>query len=163
MATADIRILRPSTFGSAGTHKFQVAAASGFPTINEGEPVGYALGQQYAATLATDEPVVGTTFMAGISASASTETASVDGTVQVTPLVPGVVYMAAANSAVTVTTQADYNALVGKRVLFDKTSDVYTVLGTDGATYGLVIEDLDVTQYPGKIAFSIRTGASYLA
>ena len=74
-----------------------------------------------------------------------------------------VVYICAANAAVDVSTQAKYDALVGKRVKFDKTGDVYTVLGTDGATFGLVIEDLDALKHVGQIAFSIRAGANYLA
>lgn len=163
MARSDIKVLRPSTFGTTGTRRLQVAADASFPTINEGEPVAKALGAAPATSLATGTPVVGTDFLAGISLSESNESATEAGVVDVLPLTPGTVYICDANSAVDVSTQALYDALVGLRVLFDKTGDVYTVLGTDGATNGIVIEDLDVSKHEGKIAFSIRAGANYLA
>jgi hypothetical protein len=60
--------------------------------------------------------------------------------------------------------QSEYNALVGDRVLLSTTAGgVQTLLASDSATSGLVIEPLDLSKYPGKIAFSIRAGASYLA
>lgn len=163
MAQLDIKVLRASAFGTAGTKPFQVAAGAGFPAINEGEPVSKALAASVVTSLATSKPVIGTDFLAGISLSASSENASLAGVVNVLPLKDGVVYICTANAAVDVSTQTKYDALVGKRVRFDKTGGVYTVLGTDGATFGLVIEDLDVLTHPSQIAFSIRAGANYLA
>lgn len=167
MALGNVKIYREGAFGAPGAKGFQVAGAAGFPAINPGEPVTKALGQQYVVTCATNKPAVGTDYMAGISMDASTESATVDGSVNVIPVTTGVIYMCAANSAVTITTQAQYNALVGSRVLFSKSAagntGIYTVLGTDSTNNGLVIEDLSVTRYPGMIAFSIRNGASYLA
>jgi hypothetical protein len=79
------------------------------------------------------------------------------------PLVPGVVYLISPNSAAAFDTQTEYDALVGDRVVFDKTDGTYTILATDGATNGLVIEPLDVSKHPGKVAFSIRSAVAYYA
>ena len=142
---------------------FQVASGT-TASINSGEPVGFALGQQYAATLATNKPVVGTDYLAGVSASASTETASAAGSVYVyNPFDGKVVFLIAPKVPATWNTQSAYNALVGARVLLDKTNDVYTILATDGSTNGCVIEDLDILKYPGLVAFSFRQGCNYLA
>jgi hypothetical protein len=59
-------------------------------------------------------------------------------------------------------TQAEYDALVGSRVLFDLTSSTYTITATDNAAYGLVVEPLDIKKFPNKVRFSIRPCATYL-
>jgi len=162
MALSDIQILSEGSFGYPGDASFQVASGT-IEAIKAGEPVSKALGASVVTALATNKPVVGTDYMAGIASTTSTETATVAGTVKVMKLVPGVVYLIAPNVPATWDTQAKYNALVGDRVLFDLTTGVYTILATDGATNGLVVEDLNIAKYPGKVAFSIRAGASYLA
>lgn len=164
MSLGDFVLLREGAFGAPGARGFQVQAGGTPPAINPGEFVLKALGQQYATPLTTNKPVIATDFLAGLSASASTElAATTDGKVEVFPLTPGLVYLGTAKVASGVATQALYNALVGKRVLIDITSNVSTVLVADGATSGCVIEDLDVAKYPGKIAFSIRAAAFYAA
>jgi len=60
-------------------------------------------------------------------------------------------------------TQAEYDALVGKRVLLDLTTGSYTILAVDGATSGCVISPLDTSKYPGKVAFEFRAGVSVLS
>lgn len=159
--TGDITIKNAEVLAGTGAQRFLVQA--GATTINPGEPVAKALGAEYVTALATNKPVVATDFMAGIAATTSTQTASADGEVWVYPLVPGVIYLIKPNSTAAFDTQAEYDALVGDRVLFDLTTGTYTILATDGATSGLVIEALDVAKYPGKVAFSIRAGVSYLA
>lgn len=146
----------------------QVASGTA-ASINAGEPVGKTLGSQYVATLATNKPVVGTDFMAGISTSTSNETASVAGTVEVTPVTNAYIWLispkvpATFGQAQGAPSQTTYNALVGARVLLDKTNGVYTLLAADGSTNGCVVENLDITKYPGKVAFTFRGGLSYLA
>lgn len=137
--------------------------AAGATTINRGEPVARALGGITVTALATAKPVVGTDFMAGIAVTKSTQTASAAGTVEISPLKAGVVYMIAPLVAATFATQAAYDALVGKRVLFDLTAGTYTILAADGATNGLVIAALDISKFPGKVAFSIRTAVDALS
>lgn len=99
-----------------------------------------------------------TDYLVGIAVSESTQTASAAGSVLVMPLVPGTTYIAAPLTAASYDTQAEYDALVGKRVLFDLTSGTYTIGHTDGATNGLVVAALDISKYPGKVAFFIRNG-----
>ena len=158
----DITLLKDGAFGAPGSKRYAVfkgAAAS----INAGEPVYKALGTTYVSALATNKPVVGTDYMAGIAMSTSTDTVAANGVVDVLPLVAGQVFLISPKVAATWDTQAEYDALVGSRVLLDLTSGSYTILASDGATYGCVIEPLDISKYPGKVAFSIRAGVSFLA
>lgn len=161
MALNDIQYLNDATFGTAGSVKYAVAA--GATTINPGEPVLKALGGFVVTAMATNKPVVGTDFLAGIAETTSTQTASVAGEVYVRPLIPGQIYLINPNAPTSWDTQAEYDALVGDRVLIDLTGGSYTILATDGATSGCVIMPLDVSKYPGKVAFSFRNGVSYLS
>ena len=158
--TGDITILDQSVMAGNGAKKYIVLA--GATAILAGEPVTKALGAASVTQMATNKPVVATDFLAGIAATNSTQTASADGEVWVNQIIPGVVYLIAPNSAAAFDTQAEYDALVGDRVLLDLTAGVFTILATDGATSGCVIEALDIAKYPGKVAFSFRQGCSYL-
>ena len=158
--TGDITILDQSVMAGNGAKKYIVLA--GATAILAGEPVTKALGAASVTQMATNKPVVATDFLAGIAATNSTQTASLDGEVWVNQIIPGVVYLIAPNSAAAFDTQAEYDALVGDRVLLDLTAGVFTILATDGATSGCVIEALDIAKYPGKVAFSFRQGVSYL-
>ncbi len=163
MAKNDVVMLKSGAFGQTGSRRFQVQAGGTPPAINAGEMVLKTLGTQYVIAMASNKPVVATDFIVGISASASTEAAATtDGVVDVIPLIPGQVFRIAAKVAATFNTQAKYNALVGARVLIDVTGGVQTILAADGSTSGCVIEDLDITQFPGQVAFSFRAGCSYL-
>ena len=162
MSLGNVTLLDQGAFGAIGTRKFTVASGT-TASINAGEPVAKALGGATVSAMSTNKPVVGTDFLAGISQSTSTETASAAGSVQVYPIVPGVVYLCAPLTAASWDTQAEYDALVGDRVLFDLTSGVYTITATDGANNGLVVEPLDIAKYPGKVAFSIRSAVAYYA
>ncbi len=164
MAQGDISFFDAAVCGLPGAAPVAYAVASGTTaSINAFEPVAATLGGAAVATLATAKPVVGTDFLAGISTSISTETASAAGVVFVMPLIPGVKYLCAPAVAATWDTQTEYNALVGDRVVFDKTNGVYTVLATDGSTNGLVVEPLDIKVFPGKVCFSLRAALSYAA
>lgn len=160
MASGDIVFKDPAQFGSIGSKRYAVAA--GATAILAGEPVAKALGGSSVIAMATNKPVVATDFLAGIAASNSTQTASAAGVVDVFPIVPNVVYLMKPNAPTSWDTQAEYDALVGDRVLIDLTSSSYTILATDGATSGCVIEPLEVAKYPGRVAFSFRNGTSYL-
>jgi len=161
MAIGDITILDQSTMAGIGARKQIVLA--GATAILAGEPVAKALGAPSVTAMATNKPVVATDFLAGIAATSSTQTASADGEVWVYPIVPGVQYLIKPNVAATFDTQAEYDALVGDRVLIDLTAGSYTILATDGATSGCVIEPLDISKYPGRVAFSFRNAVSYFA
>jgi len=166
MAQGDIAMLKEGAFGSMGATRHAVAAGA-VGSIKPGELVLKALGNASVAVWTasnTAKPVVGTDFIAGVSASLSTDTAAAAGVVDIIPLAEGQVFLANPDTAATWDTQAKYDALVGRRVLLSTTAGgVQTILATDGATSGLVIQPLDISKYPGKVAFSIRSGANYLA
>lgn len=165
MAQGDIIPYNDSAFGVQGSVQHQVVGAAGFPAINAGEPVSKTLGNQYVITNPTSGQVVNTNFMAGVSTTASSESATADGIVNVTPLQDGQIWLIAPTTAATWNTQAKYNALVGSRVLIQKSAagntGVYTILAADSTNNGCVIENLDIFRYPGKVAFSFRSGLAY--
>lgn len=185
MAINDITFLDEAQFGEIGSQYYIVKAnestqgtgSSYTKAFRAGEPVIKTLATKYVHTIGVIGtgtailPVVGTDYMAGIAISgqgggASTETATADGYVYVANLVPNVVYLGIANSATLWDTQAEYDALVGKRVLINMSSanpPVYTILATDSTNNGLVVEALDITKYPGKVAFKLRNALSYSA
>ena len=140
-----------------GTIKALVVAGT-TASINAGEPVDKLAGaagvkaMPNAAAPATD-------FIAGVAMSNSNETASVFGTVDIIPAVPGVLYLCAPKVAASWNTQALYNGNVGKRVQFDLTAGVYTVLTTDLTQNMLIVEWVDIARYPGMVAFSFNTKA----
>lgn len=166
MASGDITLLTDTPFGAVGsrTHAVQSGAVA---TINPGELVLKTLGSAYVVAWGNTnaKPVVATDFIAGLSTTTSTDTVGADGTVDLMPLIPSQVFLISPNVAATFATQAAYNALVGDRVLLASGSvgGAQTLLATDGATNGLVIQPLNITTFPGKVAFSIRAGAYYLA
>lgn len=157
----DIQVYNEGPFGDPGSDPYAVAASS--TLIYAGEPVAKALGAAVVTPAATNTPVVGTNYFAGIAATTSTNTASAAGTVQVTKMVQGQTYLIAPNNAAAFDTQSEYDALVGDRVLLDLTAGVYTILATDGATNGCVIMPLDIKKWPGKVRFAFRNGVNYLA
>ena len=166
MSVNDITMFEPGQFGTIGSKKYYVAA--GATAINFGEPVVLsAMGAgATASAMATSKPVVLTDYVVGIAASASTQTATVGGVVDVFPLVRGAMYKIAPNVAATfglasTPVQATYTALVGSRVTMDLTGGKYTLNSTDGPTYGCIVEYQDVKQANGKVLFSFRGSATY--
>ena len=115
--------------------------------------------------MATNKPVVATDYLEGIATTTSTNDVSTAGEVWVQPIMPGTIYKIKPKVAATFDTQAEYDALVGDRVLLDldATSGDFTILAADGSTYGCVIEWIDVARNPGYVAFSFRSGCSDIA
>ena len=163
MATGDITLLRNGAFGNCGARLHNVATSS--TTIKPGEPVEKVRGSAFVIPATQNFPLLSGTpdAMVGIATSTSTNTGAADGSVYVLSLVPGQIYLIAPKVAATFDTQAEYDALVGARVLIDLTTGTYTILAADNADNGCVIEPLDVLKYPGKVAFSVRDAANYLA
>lgn len=182
MSVNDITFLDEAQFGEIGSQRYivkmnestQGTGTSYVKAFRAGEPVGKALGGTIAVLLGAmgtgtaAKPVVATDFLAGIAmggeGGTSTETATANGYVDVVNLVPNVVYLMTPNAPTSWDTQAEYNALIGDRVLINMSADippVYTILASDSATSGLVIEYLDITKYPGKVAFKFRNGVMY--
>lgn len=99
-----------------------------------------------------------THVVAGLAATTSTDTTSANGVVDVIPNTMGLTYLVAPDTAASWDTQAEYDALIGARVLLSTSSTgVQTILASDGANNGLVVEPLDIAKYPGKVRFSIRS------
>lgn len=141
-----------NSHGMAGAITYAVASG-GTATISAGEPVEKLAGANYVKLMVTNAPTA-TERIVGVAASASNETASVSGTVQVIPAAPGQIWLIAPKVAATWNTQAKYNALVGSRVLIDLTTATFTILAADGAGNGCIVEYLDIARYPGLVAFS---------
>lgn len=158
----EFEFLNGGVFSVAPTKKYQVAASA--DVIAVGTPLKLtSAGSATVAVLADAEPVIGTTTaFVGFAASASTNTASAAGTVDVFMPIEGNVYLAPAKSTTAIDTQAEYDALVGNQVLFDLTSSVYTVdeSAAHNASNGLLVVDLDIAVHPGKVAFAMKQGAT---
>jgi hypothetical protein len=129
--------------------------------IKAGEPVTKVAGAAGVLAAATNAPTT-TLRLVGVATDTSTETASADGTVTITPGVPGQLFLIAPKVAATWNTQALYNALIGTRFLIDNTAGVYTALAVDGASNGCVVEFLDIATYPGRVCFSFSPLVNYL-
>ena len=160
MALGDIK--NRNNFTDNASIIYPVAASA--TTIKAGEPVTRTLGALNVIPAITATPVVGTHFVVGIANTTSTNTASVAGTVSVIPLDINKIYTIK-TSGTAFANQAAYDAKLGQRVLFTLTGSTYSIAtnAADGATSGLVIMPLDVTAYPGRIAFRFRAGVSDLA
>jgi hypothetical protein len=150
-----------------GSKRYAVRGAGRAAGIKVGEFVCGTLGSPYATAwtpggaASTAKPVVATDYVFGLAASTSTEIVGTDGVVDVIPMLPGLTYLGAPQTAASWDTQAEYDALVGDRVLLSYTAaGVFTVFHTDGSTYGCVVEPLDITLHPGKVRFSLRQGLS---
>lgn len=164
MALGDITLYDEGAFGYPGEVTYAVAASA--TTIKAGEPVAKTLGNSTGNVVtpaATNTPVVATDFYVGIAATTSTNTSGAAGTVNVMKFTPGVTYLIAPKVAASWDTQAEYDALVGARVLLDLTSTVYTILASDGATSGCVVMPLDISKYPAKVRFVFRSAVNALA
>ncbi len=159
MATGNIVPFESANSGKmGGSMKYYVAAGStgsdgNVSRINPGEPVTKVAGAAGVIAAATNAPTT-TLRIVGVAASTSTETASVAGTVDVIPAGNGQTWLITPNAPTSWDTQSEYNALCGARVLIDNTTGVYTILASDGASNGCIVEYLDIARYPGKVAFS---------
>lgn len=135
-----------------GALKYYVASGAA-ASINAGEPVEKLAGVAGVIPMATNGPTT-TIRVVGVAATTSTDTVAASGTVDVIPATNGQIWMIAPKVAATWNTQAKYNALVGARVLIDLTAGVYSILASDGAGNGCIVEYLDIAKYPGMVAFS---------
>lgn len=160
MAKGDLQPFESSNASKMGGSIKAYVASGTTASINAGEPVQKLAGAAGASQFPNNGPTATIRIM-GVAASNSNETASVAGTVDVITPAPGQIWMIAPKVAATYNTQAKYNALIGSRVLIDLTTGVYTLLAADGAGNGCVIEYLDISRYPGQVAFSWSSLCDY--
>lgn len=123
-----------------------VVASGGVGTIAVGTPTKAADAAAASPYLGTTIPMVdgdGDTAdrFTGVAKSTSTDTASAAGSVEVWLPLPGIVYAAKAKTASTADTQAEVDALSGKRVVFDLTSTTWSIdaAATDAVANCVVI------------------------
>lgn len=165
MSIGDFVILEESASnGGRGSRKYNVG--TGATVINPGEPVsatvtGAVVTRMYnAAITGIAQPVVATDYVVGIAATTSSNTTTTAGTVNVIPTHSGITWLVTPNAPTSWDTQAEYDALVGHRVLVDLTSGAYTVFAADATANGLVVMPLDISKYPGKVAVAFRQALS---
>lgn len=164
----DLVILEQNQFTSRGGRLYNVAAGT---AIYAGDPVGRDLGGIVVYPALTSTPVVGTNYFAGVATTNSTNTTTAGGTVNVLPLNSGITYLANPDTAASWDTQAEYDALVGKRVLLKNgvtvsstpTAGSYTILASDSANNGCVVMAMNILEHPAKVAFAFRAAASDVA
>lgn len=172
MALGDITLLQNrSATGGRGSRLYNVALGT---AINAGEPVQVrALGATAVVVepALTSTPDASTHLYVGIAETTSTNTTSAAGTVNVIPISSQDTWLVAPTTAASWDTQAEYDALVGSRLLLANsvtvtttpTSGTYTMGASDSANNGCVVQPLDIFRYPGKVAFAFRDGDNYLA
>lgn len=173
MAQGDLTVLENSAVGGRGARLYNVAAGT---PIFAGEPVQIrAVGNVVVEPNLTSTPVVSGTagvegLFVGVAATNSTNTTAAAGTVLVTPIQSTITYIGNPDVAASWDTQAEYDALVGKRVLLKNsvtitatpTSGTYTVLASDSAANGCSVQAMNIIEHPGKVAIAFRTGTSNL-
>lgn len=173
MAAGDLTILEQAQYAGRGGRLYNVAAGT---PIYAGEPVQIrAVGGIVVEPSLTSTPVVSTTagvegLFVGVATTNSTNTTSAAGTVYVMPVNSAITYLGNPDVAATWDTQAEYDALTGKRVLLKNsvtvsatpTSGTYTVLASDSANNGCTVQAMNILEHPSKVAIAFRTGTSNL-
>lgn len=171
MALGDLTILEQAVEMGRGGRLYNVGAGT---AILAGEPVMHqVVGGTAVMPLITSAPVVGTSgvegLFVGVATTSSTNTAANQGIVYVLPTNPWTTWLIAPATATSWDTQAEYNALVGKRVLIQNSATVtstpgnvgsYTVLASDSAANGCVVMAMNILEHPGKVAIAFRMRTS---
>lgn len=137
-------------------------------TMKPGEPVKVSgTGTNFVAPLATGEPKVTCDQYVGIVGKESTETATVDGVVEVITVIPvRTVLKAKATTTANIDTQSELDGVKNDWVAFDVTASsgtngVFTIdedEGTDPDVHGLKIIDGDIVEYTLDVI--VHAGAS---
>lgn len=166
MATGDIQPYENTISAkTGGSLRYKVTANStgssgSVSRINPGEPVTKVAGAAGVIAAANNAPTT-TLRIVGVASSTSTETATADGTVNVIPASSQDLFLITPKVAATFNTQQKYNDLCGARVLIDNTTGTYTLLASDGASNGCIIEWINIADFPGKVAFSFSPLVNY--
>lgn len=137
----------------------RIVASGAVGSINNGEPTKQ--GTAGAVAIMVDADGTTSQVFTGIAKSVSTDTASAAGTVSVWLPLPGIIYSGKAKSAAAADTQAEIDALAGKRVVFDLTSTTWTVdtAAGDATTNGLLI--VGGTFQTSEIFFIVRGNVAW--
>lgn len=174
MARGDIVVGEQGSMTGRGARLYNVAAGT---AILAGEPVQHrAVGDVTVQPSLTSTPVVGTSgvegLFVGVAATDSTNTLTAAGTVNVYPVSNLTTWYIKPAVAASFDTQAEYDALVGKRVLLQNSYTVgasnlnagtYSVLASDSAANGVVIMAMNILEHPGLVAIAFRGRVGDLA
>lgn len=162
----------------AGEPVTRVAGAANFATA-----LASGTGASFYPVAGLPGPVTIVPLL-GVASTSSNETTSgtINGQVSVTPLDEPITYLISTqatslffglnatgtngNSA-----QAVYDGTVGYRTTFNRVGGVgatqlggtYYINASDASAGGLIVEELDIQKFPGKVRFSFRNGLSYRA
>lgn len=162
--------------------------AMGSGTVASGAPIFVSnfnpgTGADYGNTSIAG---VAATTSTELSTGAGGQTSG-NGFVSVTPIDEPITYLIStldtatffggvgAGSVVCATAQTAYDKTVGKRLQLSRIGGVsvnvlgsaqmiggtYYISGSDNPANGVVVEELDVVKFPGKVRFSFRNGLSY--
>ncbi len=170
MARGDLTVLGQANTKGTGARLYNVAAGT---AILAGEPVMVvALADTTVIPAGTSFPDASAHLMVGVAATNSTNTLTAAGTVNVVEVDPQLVYLISPTTAGSWDTQAEYDALVGKRVLIANSATVgatpsnsgsYTLGASDSTNNGCVVKALDISRYPAKVAIAFRAACSFLS
>lgn len=137
-----------------------VVASGGAATIGVGVPTKCVTADGSVAGVVVpmvdgDGLVTGERFT-GLGKAVSTDTAAAAGTVETWAPVPGMLYRGSPKTASSFNTQAKINALMGKKVIFDLTSTVWTIdsAATDALVNCVVIAGGNQAQDEGLFYYS---------
>lgn len=175
MAVGDLIILEENSMTGRGGRLYNVALGT---AILAGEPVYHVtVGDVVVQPMATTLPLVSAAAgvegkFVGIATTNSTNTATAAGTVNVMPQNSGITYLIAPVTATSWDTQAEYNALVGKRLTINNSATVsatpgnsgtYALNASDSANNGVVVMAMNILEHPVKVAIAFRNGTADLA
>ena len=156
-------------YKAAGAGSFAVALASG-------------TGASYYPVIAGG-PVAGTSII-GIAATTSNENTSgnqngkvsvvavdIPNTYLISTLATALFFGLNATGTAGNSGQQVYDSTVGYRTTFNRIGGVgasqlggtYYINASDASAGGLIVEELDIQKFPGKVRFSFRNGLSYRA
>lgn len=173
MALGDLTILEQNQISGRGGRLYNVAAGT---PIYAGDPVQIrVVGNVSVEPSLNSTPIVSNSagtegLFVGVATTNSTNTATAGGSVYVMPQNSGITYLISPATAASWDTQAEYDALVGKRVLLQNsvtvsstpTGGTYTLLASDSALNGCSVQAMSILEHPGKVAIAFRTGTSNL-
>lgn len=136
MAVGDLKIKNPNGPLFADSRIVGSGAAA---SINNGEPTKE--GSSGAVAIMVDADGTTSQNFSGVAKTVSTDTASAAGNVLVWRPLPNITYAGQAKSAAAADTQAEIDALMYKRVIFDLTGTSWTIdtAASNAATNGVII------------------------
>lgn len=164
MAKGDLEIVGFQSYTPVRTFRVEERNTSGEAQIKAGEPVRLSSTTSNHVIICNNgDPEVGSTRFVGIAASDSTESATLEGTVEVFVPVPGLtVIRGKANDSTAIDTTDERVGILNDAVTFDRSSaDVFTIdeNETDDAGHGLVVVDADIDK--GTVDVVVKSAAIY--